>query len=217
MTVLQAPSGHSFAAAMRDGSRAEHTAAETSGYMSQLLEGHVNEAGYAALLLRLRPVYDALESTARKLAGDPIIDAVATPALNRLEAIDADLDHWVGSGPRAVDSPAAEAYRERILSTTEWAPLFVAHHYTRYLGDLSGGIHIGRVIRRQFGFDTDGSGFYVFADIADPAEFKNVYRSQLDAAPWSEDEHERVIDEVLLAYRFNTEVFEQLNTDHAAA
>jgi heme oxygenase len=32
----------------------------------------------------------------------------------------------------------------------------------------------------------------------------------LDAAPWDSAEQERVIDEVLRAYRFNTELFEDL-------
>ena len=61
-----------------------------------------------------------------------------------------------------------------------WPGGFVAHHYTRYLGDLSGGIFIGRVMQRRFGFDTNGIGFYLFADIADPRAFKDVYREQLD-------------------------------------
>ena len=60
---------------------------------------------------------------------------------------------------------------------------------------------------RQFGFETNGIGFYIFDDIADPRAFKDVYRAQLDAAPWDADEQERVIDEVLRAYQFNTDVF----------
>ncbi|HLT66268.1 MAG TPA: biliverdin-producing heme oxygenase, partial [Microbacterium sp.] len=44
----------------------------------------------------------------------------------------------------------------------------------------------------------------------DPTEFKNVYREELDAAPWDDAEKERVVAEVLAAYRFNTEVFEDL-------
>jgi heme oxygenase len=71
-------------------------------------------------------------------------------------------------------------------------------------------LHIGRVLKRQFGFDTNGIGFYIFGDIADPTEFKNVYREELDAAPWDDAEKERVVAEVLAAYRFNTEVFEDL-------
>ena len=63
---------------------------------------------------------------------------------------------------------------------------------------------------RRFGFETNGIGFYLFDDIADPKAFKEVYREQLDAAPWDAAEQERVIDEVLLAYRFNTELFDDL-------
>ena len=54
-------------------------------------------------------------------------------------------------------------------------------------------------------------------DIADPAAFKEVYREQLDAAPWDDAEKERVIDEVLVAYRFNTELFDDLARAKAAA
>ena len=35
-------------------------------------------------------------------------------------------------------------------------------------------------------------------------------------APWDAEEQERVIDEVLLAYRFNTELFEDLAAAKAA-
>ena len=42
---------------------------------------------------------------------------------------------------------------------------------------------------------------------------RRCYREQLDAAPWDAAEQERIIDEVLVAYRFNTDLF----TDLAAA
>jgi heme oxygenase len=61
---------------------------------------------------------------------------------------------------------------------------------------------------------TAGAGI---AQIADPKAFKETYRDQLDAASWDAEERERVIDEVLLAYRFNTELFEDLSAAKAAA
>ena len=107
--------------------------------------------------------------------------------------------------------PTTRRYVARINQVgAAWAGGFVAHHYTRYLGDLSGGLFIGRLMQRRFGFETNGIGFYLFDDIADPKAFKDVYREQLDAVPWDDAEKERVIDEVLLAYRFNTELFEDL-------
>ncbi|MBG9885183.1 heme oxygenase, partial [Bacillus toyonensis] len=129
-------------------------------------------------------------------------------------ALEADLEFLVGEDWRERIAPltTTRRYVDRIRQVgATWAGGFVAHHYTRYLGDLSGGLFIGRVMQRRFGFETNGVGFYLFDDIADPKAFKDVYREQLDAAPWDEAERERVIDEVLLAYRFNTELFEELD------
>jgi heme oxygenase len=93
----------------------------------------------------------------------------------------------------------------------EWPGGFVAHHYTRYLGDLSGGQMIGRMLSDQFGFDTNGVLFYIFDQVADPSAFTDTYRAQLDAAPWSADEQERVIAEVELAYSLNSGLLEGLD------
>jgi heme oxygenase len=72
-------------------------------------------------------------------------------------------------------------------------------------------------MQRQFGFETNGVGFYLFDQIASPREFKETYRDQLDAAGWDDAERERVIDEVLAAYKLNTELFDDLAEAKAAA
>ena len=72
-------------------------------------------------------------------------------------------------------------------------------------------------MQRQFGFETNGVGFYLFDEIAKPKEFKETYRDQLDAVSWTEAERERVIDEVMLAYTFNTDLFSDLAAAKAAA
>ena len=201
---------------MRLGSRAEHEQAEEAPFVADLLAGRVDQQGYAEYLLRLRTVYDALEEAVRAHADDPAVAAVHDPDLERVPALDADLDHWLPDGPRTVSSPAVAAYRDRLDAARAWGPLLAAHHYTRYLGDLSGGQFIGRLMARRFGFETNGIGFYLFDDIADPKAFKEVYREQLDAAPWDAAEQERIIEEVLLAYRFNTELFDDLALAKAA-
>jgi heme oxygenase len=110
-------------------------------------------------------------------------------------------------------------YVDRIdeIAADHWAGGFVAHHYTRYLGDLSGGQAIRRIMQRHFGFETNGVGFYLFDQIASPKAFKDTYREQLDAVDWDAAERERVIDEVLAAYRLNTELFDDLAQAKAAA
>ncbi|MFT4262507.1 MAG: biliverdin-producing heme oxygenase [Nocardioides sp.] len=200
-----------LAAAMREGSQAEHEAAEHSPFFEELLGGRVGEAGYAAYLQRLLPVYEALEETARARRDDAAVAAVYDPALERLDRLRADLEHWApGAGP--VDSPAATAYASRVREAAdEWAPLFVAHHYTRYLGDLSGGQAIGRLMTRHFELEPGvGVAFYDFPEIPKPKLFKDAYRARLDALGLSEDEIARVVVEVRRAFNLNQAVFVEL-------
>jgi heme oxygenase (biliverdin-producing, ferredoxin) len=200
-----------LSAAMRDGSLAEHQAAEDSSYMSELLGGRVNERGYADYLLRLRVVYATMEEVVAAHRDDAAVAAVADSALVRLAAIDADLDHWVVGDERSVKSPAAEAYRQRLLdAAAEWPTLLVAHHYTRYLGDLSGGQAIGRTLDRTFVLDGAGVAFYDFPEIAKPKIYKDGYRARLDALDLTAAEQQRVVAEVKAAFRLNEAVLAEL-------
>ena len=70
---------------------------------------------------------------------------------------------------------------------------------------------------RRFNLENGGVTFYTFDDIADPTVFKNEYRAQLDAVTWSEEERERVIEEVVTAYGFNTALFVDLADAKATA
>ncbi|GAA1133993.1 biliverdin-producing heme oxygenase [Nocardioides aquiterrae] len=200
----------SLSAAMRLGSRAEHEQAEEAPFVTDLLAGRVGEQGYAEYLLRLRAVYDALEGAVRAHADDPAVAAVHDPDLERVPALDADLDHWLPDGPRTVASPAVTAYRERLEHARAWGPLLAAHHYTRYLGDLSGGQAIGRVVDRTFGLAGRGVAFYDFPAIPRPKPYKDAYRARLDALGLSPVQTARVVDEVRAAFRLNHGLFAEL-------
>ncbi|MCJ1708792.1 heme oxygenase (biliverdin-producing) [Microbacterium sp. VKM Ac-2923] len=208
-----------FSAALRDRSKNAHSGSEGAGFMTDLMNGSGTRDDYIALVVQHWFIYRALEAATERMRVDPVASVFISDKLTRLPALEADLDFLIGGEwRRSVEAlPTTRAYVariERVAAT--WPGGFVAHHYTRYLGDLSGGIHIGRLMQRRFGFETNGIGFYLFGDIADPAAFKDVYRSQLDAAPWDDAEKERVIDEVLVAYRFNTELFVDLARAKAA-
>lgn len=211
MTVL--PTEIGLSVMMRDGSQAEHKDAEGSSFMASLLDGKVNETGYTEYLAMLRPVYAALESVAATLGDDPIAGAIIDPALNRLEAIDRDLDFWTrGAGAPAISSPAVERYVARIEATVEDPTLFVAHHYTRYLGDLSGGQAIGRILARTFELaDDEGIAFYRFDAIPKPKPYKDEYRASLDALPLTDRDEQRVVDEVKVVFGLNGALFEELS------
>ncbi|GAA5148209.1 biliverdin-producing heme oxygenase [Nocardioides marinquilinus] len=206
----------SLSAAMRDGSRAEHEAAEGSAFMTELLEARLPASGYAEYLLRLRVVYATLEDAVRRHAGDPLVAAVHDPALERLAALDADLAHWApGRAHDDLDSPAAEAYRAHLDDAARraaggWGGGLVAHHYTRYLGDLSGGQAIGRILER--GYDTHGAGvaFYAFDAVPKPKPYKDAYRARLDALALDAQAVAAVVDDVRAVFGLNQALFAEL-------
>lgn len=202
-----------FSTAVRERSTAAHSSSEGAGFMSELLKGDGTLDDYIALVAQHYFIYVALENATESMRLDPVASTFITDALTRLPAVEADLTALVGANWREqiTPLPATQRYVDRINEVgSTWAGGFVAHHYTRYLGDLSGGIFIGRVMARRFGLDDGGVTFYTFDDIADPNVFKDEYRTQLDAVVWGEEERERVIEEVLAAYQFNTDVFEEL-------
>lgn len=210
----------SFSAALRERSSGSHSRSEHAGFMSDLLKGEGSHEDYIALVAQHYFIYEALEAVGERMRKDPVAAVFISDKLTRLPALGADLEFLIGPDWREsiTPLPTTQRYVDRINEVgATWVGGFVAHHYTRYLGDLSGGIFIGRVMQRRFGFETNGVGFYLFDDIADPNAFKDVYREQLDAAPWDDAERERVIDEVLLAYKFNTELFHDLDKARAAA
>jgi heme oxygenase len=209
-----------FSQALRERTWASHGQSEGAGFMSDLMQGKGTRDDYIALVVQHYFIYEALEAAEAGFVGDAVASAFITPRLTRLPAIEADLEFLLGDDWRdqIVPLPTTQRYVDRINTVAAtWSGGFIAHHYTRYLGDLSGGQHIRRLMQRHFGFETNGVGFYFFDEIASPTDFKNTYRDELDAVDWSTEERERVIDEVLIAYRFNTELFEDLSAAKAVA
>ncbi|MHA7651805.1 biliverdin-producing heme oxygenase [Mycobacterium sp. ML4] len=196
-----------FSVAMREGSMAEHEAAEHSSYVSELLAGRVNRRGYADYLLRLRVIYETLEAAVRAHRDDPLVAAVYDPSLERLTAIDADLEYWAPGAARQIDSPAAQKYRERLAGAGCCGTL-VAHHYTRYLGDLSGGQAIGRILDRTFALEGAGLAFYDFP--MRPKPYKDAYRARLDDLDLTAEAIDRAVDEVRVAFNLNQALFDEL-------
>jgi heme oxygenase (biliverdin-producing, ferredoxin) len=199
---------------LREGSRVEHQAAESSGFVTALLDGGIGAAGYLAYLRRLALVYDALEAAAERLASHPIAGVVVDRALYRGSLLGADLAYWTSRAgdPPPSDSPAAMAYVARIEEAVrEWPGLYIAHHYTRYLGDLSGGQAIGRSLVRNYELQAPmGVAFYEFARIRKPKPYKDAYRSRLDALPLVDADKHRLLDEVRVAFALNGALFGEL-------
>lgn len=203
----------SFADELRKATWTDHEAAEYTAYMQALLGGQVPREGYADMVAQHYFAYVALEEVGHGLADDPVAGPFVIAALERLAALENDLEVLYGSDWRERITPSlpTHTYVARIRQTADWPGGFIAHHYTRYMGDLSGGQVIRKAAERAYGFKgNDGVGFYVFPDIPDYMAFKVAYRDLINAAGLDEVQRKRVVAETLLAYQLNTEVLVDL-------
>ncbi|WP_420111735.1 heme oxygenase (biliverdin-producing) [Pseudactinotalea sp.] len=200
-----------FSQRLREATRQAHTEAEGAGFITRLMAGQLDAAAFARLTAQLHPLYEALESNS---ATDPVRDRFGDPRLHRLEALERDLTHLLGPDWRSKEpaSLAARTYAEHIASVSHSTPAFVGHHYTRYLGDLSGGQAIGRLVSRHYGLREGEPGllFYSFPEISKPKAYKDAYRESLDSAPWGESQRAEVIAEAQRAFAMNAAIFASL-------
>ncbi|MEU9306549.1 biliverdin-producing heme oxygenase [Streptomyces sp. NPDC048256] len=208
----------SFSTLIRTASHEQHMEAETSTFMSDLLGGRLGVEAYARYTEQLWFVYEALEAGAERLASDPVAGPFIRSELFRLPALERDLAHLRGAGWRSAASalPATEAYAARVRECAErWPAGYIAHHYTRYLGDLSGGQIIRDKAERTWGFARKGDGvrFYVFEEIGNPAAFKRDYRELLDGVRADDLEKQRIVSECKRAFALNTDVFRALGEE----
>ena len=208
----------SFSTLIRTASTCCSWEAETSTFMSDLLGGRLGVDAYARYTEQLWFVYEALESGAPGLAADPVAGPFVQPELFRLPSLERDLAHLRGPGWRSTLTalPATRAYADRVAECARtWPSGYVAHHYTRYLGDLSGGQIIRGRAEKTWGFARKGDGvrFYVFEGVPNPAAFKRGYRELLDAVPADDLEKQRVVSECKRAFTLNTDVFRALGEE----
>ncbi|WP_456844790.1 biliverdin-producing heme oxygenase [Cellulomonas sp. P5_C6] len=199
--------------ALREGTRGEHETAERSGFVEHLLSGALDRAAYADLAAQQLAIYTALERAGSRLEDD---GGLVFAELVRVPAIEQDLAFLCGDDWRSQVRvlPATLAYVRRLEETGGSLPHYAAHAYTRYLGDLSGGQIIRRMLQRNYGFGSEGIAFYDFPQIHRLKPFKDVYRERLDALELDEPARADVVEEAREAFRLNAAVFGELGAIH---
>lgn len=199
---------------LRTATRPQHEHAETRSFVTDLMSGALGEsgrAGYTALTRQHHAVYSALEAKGAELRGDAVAAPLVLDELLRVPSLEADLEVLHGENWREEIEllPATRDYvaaLERIESPAQ----YLAHAYTRYLGDLSGGQIISRMMQRHYGLAESELSFYEFAAIPKSKPFKDDFRDLMDAAPFSAEEKERVVAEAMVAFDLNAALFVQL-------
>jgi len=112
-------------------------------------------------------------------------------------------------------SAAAQQYVERVqLLAREDPILLLAHAYTRYLGDLSGGQILARSAAKAYGLPANtGTSFYKFERVGNSAAelkaYKKAYRSSLDSLQLSARRADDMVQEASSAFLMNIRLFEE--------
>lgn len=212
-TVNEGEEPGTFAKDIREATWGDHSDSEGATIMGDIMKGEATREEYASLVAQHFFMYEALEAAVAQFAGNPLYEPFHPQALNRMPALIEDLEHLYGPDWRTqiVAVPATTEYAARIseIAAEGWLPGIVAHHYTRFLGDLSGGQMIARIVAKNYGFERAGIAFYDFTELGPIPTFKRDYRLALNAmgASLTEEERARVIAEVRTAYKFNTATF----------
>ncbi|MBU2664875.1 biliverdin-producing heme oxygenase [Actinoplanes bogorensis] len=200
-----------FAARIRRATMAEHREAETRSFIARLMAGDVPFEGYAVLTAQYLHIYRELESAAARMRTDEVAAGFADPLLDRVPSLEADVA-FLGSAAE----PPLDATRRYVARLREHchdsAVHFIAHHYVRYLGDLSGGQLVGRSVSETYGLGPAGVAFYSFLDIDDSKAYKRAYRTRLDELPGSfgPAELDDLVAESQLAFKLNAALFVEM-------
>ena len=202
-----------LATQLREGTKKSHSMAENVGFVKCFLKGVVEKNSYRKLVGNLYFVYSAMEEEMDKLRDHPIVSQIYYPELNRKQSLEQDLQFYYGPNWRleVKISAAGQAYVDRIHEIAATQPeLLVAHSYTRYLGDLSGGQILKKIAQNAMNLQDGGTAFYEFAGISDEKAFKTTYRQAMNDLPIDQPTAERIVNEANAAFGMNMKLFNEL-------
>nr|NP_053881.1 heme oxygenase [Porphyra purpurea]P51271.1 RecName: Full=Heme oxygenase [Porphyra purpurea]AAC08157.1 heme oxygenase [Porphyra purpurea] len=206
----------SLANELREGTTKSHSMAENVSFVKSFLGGVVDKKSYRKLIANLYFVYSAIEEEILLNKDHPAIKPIYFTELNRKTSLAKDLNYYYGPDWLNIIEPssATQVYVNRIHNIGNKQPeLLVAHAYTRYLGDLSGGQVLKKIARGAMNLsDERGTKFYDFDEIEDDKIFKNNYRSALDTIPLSDEQVQNVVAEANISFTLNMKMFEELNS-----
>ncbi len=199
---------------LREGTKDSHRLAEKTPFIRSFFAGTLSIDMYREFLVQLNFIYASLEEAQRIHQENNMVAKIYFPSLFRNEAIRKDLNYYFKGDTWKKQEPGAatRTYTTRIKTLSqEWPAGLVAHHYTRYLGDLSGGQTLKRIIARSFNLlDGDGLAFYEFDQISDQKQFKNEYRMRLDSMLLDEKDTAKMVTEANYAFQLNSDVFGEI-------
>lgn len=209
MTSVAAPKPQGTATALYLATKAKHHEAETTGIIRHLLRGEATRDGYVLLMRNVMPAYRTLEDGLARHKDEPMLAELAGFAFDRAGAIERDLTSLVGNdfATRIPLLAEGEAYASRIVAVSDGDGAgLIAHAYTRYLGDLSGGQVLRRLLQKSLGLADSELSFYDFPRFADLAALKTDYREAIDRAGAGCNDPEAIVAEGQRAFQLNIDL-----------
>ena len=207
-----------LAADLKEGTKKSHSAAENTKFVAGFLRGVVDEESYRKLIQDFYFIYSALEEEMERLEDDNFLSPINFSELDRVKALKKDLRYYYGPNWNQTIKPsqACVQYVERIheVADSNEPYLLVGHHYTRYLGDLSGGQILRNIAEKALDLPkNEGLHFYDFPKIEDKKAFKTKYREGLDKVTTDTSKINDIIAEANYAFRLNMYMFDELSGD----
>lgn len=205
---------NNLAIKLRSGTQESHAATENIGFMKCFVKGVVDRSCFAKFLSNLYFIYSELEAALENYKNHPCIGVVYFSELNRKANLEKDLEFYYGSDWQNQITPltSAQNYIARIREVSEKKPeLLIGHAYTRYMGDLSGGQMLQKVVQSTLKLEGyQGTSFYNFEQIPDKTAFKNKYREALDKVPVDDKTADKIVAEANYSFQFNMQIAKEL-------
>ncbi|KAI9245137.1 heme oxygenase-domain-containing protein [Helicostylum pulchrum] len=216
-----------LASAMKEGTKVVHTAAENSVFTKRFLSGTINKDEYGRYINSLYFVYKTMEELLVQHKDHPSVQMIHFPfELTREKTLREDIEFYYGKDRVAEIisekniTPAVSAYIKALKDAAEKNPaLLIAHSYSRYLGDLSGGQILSKRLKKHVlkidvtdaAWDSyEGLQFYNFDHIANNNEFKNLYRQRLDSALVTQYTKDLIVAEAIYSFELNIALFNEI-------
>ncbi|OCQ97493.1 heme oxygenase [Nostoc sp. MBR 210] len=207
-------------ARLREGTKHSHTLAENTAFMKCFLKGIVEKSFFRKLLADLYFVYSVLEAELQRYQNHPIVGLIYFPELNRQANLEKDLAYYYGENwqEEIKPSPSGKIYVNRLREIANTQPeLLIAHAYTRYMGDLSGGQALRNIARSAMNLPPDqGTAMHEFEQILTleaKRAFKEQYRQALNSLAIDEAMIQKIVDEANYAFALNRDVVHELEAD----
>ena len=204
-----------FSKEIKEGTKKSHSAAENTKFVASFLKGVLDPEEYRKLITNFWYVYETMEERLQE-TNDPFVNEIKkwNVLLFRTAFIQRDLRYYYGPMWREKQIPteACNKYCYRINEVFNDNPyLLIAHHYTRYIGDLSGGQILKGIAKKALNPpEGEGLHFYDFPRIEDAKEFKIEYRSTLDNLNLSREQKDALIEEANYAFKLNMDMFNEM-------